>query len=227
LMNNAGVAAIPQREITKDGFERTFQSNHLGHFVLTAGLFPMMNHEKCRIINVSSIAHLLLSGLNLENLNFEVGYEGWPAYAQTKLENILFTQELQRRAEAAGFPGVTAVVLHPGVVGTDIWRNTPIGLNQKDSASMSMPSRMFYSTTRTTEQGANTQVWLAAGEGDDADVKGQYFDEDQKVAKLKEYAKDEEKAKGLWELSDQFSGVKFRMKKLPVEGTPIEFADHL
>jgi NAD(P)-dependent dehydrogenase (short-subunit alcohol dehydrogenase family) len=221
LMNNAGVAAIPHRATTKDGFERTFQSNHLGHFVLTAGVFPMMNHEKCRIINVSSIAHLSLvspetriSGLSLENLNYEVGYEGWAAYGQTKLENILFTQELQRRAEAAGFPGVTAVVLHPGLVGTDIWRNTPIGLNKKNSSGMSIPSRMFYSAVRTTEQGANTQVWLAAGEGDDAEVKGQYFDEDQKVAKLKEYAKDEEKAKGLWELSDQFAGVKFRMKKL-------------
>jgi NAD(P)-dependent dehydrogenase (short-subunit alcohol dehydrogenase family) len=220
-MNNAGVAAIPQRETTKDGFEKTFQSNHLGHFVLTAGLFPMMNHEKCRVINVSSIAYLMLvspetrkSGLNLENLNYEAGYEGWPAYGQTKLENILFTQELQRRAEAADFPGVMAVVLHPGVVGTDIWRNSPIGLNQKDSSSMSIPSRIFYSSTKTTEQGANTQVWLAAGEGDDGDVKGQFFDEDQKVAKLIEYATDEEKAKGLWELSEQFSGVKFRMKKV-------------
>lgn len=72
LMNNAGVMAIPDRQLTKDGYERTFQSNHLGHFVLTAGLFPYLSREKATVINVSSEAfNFAPNGLELDNLNGE------------------------------------------------------------------------------------------------------------------------------------------------------------
>jgi len=112
LMNNAGVMAIPNLELTKDGYERTFQSNHLGHFALTAKLFPYLE-ENARVINVSSLAYSIASaGLDLNNLNGEKGYGPWTSYGQSKLENILFTQELQRRADAAGIP-ISATTLHP------------------------------------------------------------------------------------------------------------------
>merc|ERR1711920_774060 len=97
LMNNAGVMAIPDYQRSKDGYEKTFQSNHLGHFALTAVLMPLLNinapDKKARIINVSSAAYLIaFDGLDLDNLNSEKGYQPWKAYGQSKLENILFTK---------------------------------------------------------------------------------------------------------------------------------------
>jgi NAD(P)-dependent dehydrogenase (short-subunit alcohol dehydrogenase family) len=223
LMNNAGVLDIPEREITKDGFERTFQSNHLGPFMLTAELFPYLNREGARVINISSVAHNLAKlvksgkqGLDMENLNGELEYAGWPSYARTKLENILFTQELQNRADTAGLDWFTTVSLHPGVVGTDIWRNSYVGTNEKKSDSRSLQaiaSTLFYSSTLTTDIGANTQIWLAAlGEDKTTIVKGQYFDENQSPKKLAKFAEDKQKARQLWEISEQLSGVTFKLE---------------
>ena len=123
LVCNAGVMAIPDRQLTVDGYERTFQSNHLGHFVLTAALFPYLSRDGAKVINVASTAHSFASsGLDMDNLNGETSYSAWPAYGASKLANIFFTQELQRKATAAGLDWFTTVCLHPGVVGTDLWR---------------------------------------------------------------------------------------------------------
>ena len=122
LMNNAGVMAIPERELTKDGYERTFQSNHLGHFLLTSLLMPKLANN-AMVINVSSEAHKFASkGLELDNLNGQESYGPWSSYGQSKLANILFTKELQERANEAGRK-LTAVSLHPGAVQTDLARN--------------------------------------------------------------------------------------------------------
>lgn len=219
LINNAGVAAIPNRELTKFGFERTFQSNHLGPFLLTAELFPYLNRNGSRIVNVSSNAHTFLSrGLDMGNLNGEREYSGWPIYAQTKLENILFTQELQRRADAAGLGGwFSTVSLHPGVVGTDIWRNSYIAADQskfgKDPLQV-IASRAFYGSVLSTEEGANTQVWLAAfGEDEGMVVKGKYFDENRHLFKLNKFAVDEKLAQLLWERSEELTGTKFQLTR--------------
>ncbi|KAL7554628.1 hypothetical protein ACHAWF_018130 [Thalassiosira exigua] len=116
LINNAGVMALPDRELTVDGYERTFQSNHLGHFVLTAGLFPYFSRQGTKVINVSSSAsNVAAPGLDLNNLNGEESYGAWSAYGISKLANILFTNELQRKADAAGLDWLTTVSLHPGV----------------------------------------------------------------------------------------------------------------
>ncbi len=122
LMNNAGVMAIPERQLTKDGYERTFQSNHLGHFLLTSQLMPRLADD-ATVINVSSEAHKFASkGLELDNLNGEKSYGPWSSYGQSKLANILFSKELQQRADQAGRK-LTAVSLHPGAVQTDLARN--------------------------------------------------------------------------------------------------------
>ena len=122
LMNNAGVMAVPSLQITKDGFEKTFQSNHLGHFALTGALLPLLNPQGSRVVNVSSMAYLIASkGLDMTNLNGEVEYKPWDAYGRSKLENVLFTKELQARARNAG-KKITAVALHPGAVRTDLPR---------------------------------------------------------------------------------------------------------
>jgi NAD(P)-dependent dehydrogenase (short-subunit alcohol dehydrogenase family) len=231
LMNNAGVAAIPTRQVTKDGFERTFQSNHLGPFLLTALLFPLLHRAggDVRVINVSSYAHQLATlhsnsskqrsqqpGLDLDNLNGELSpYEPWPTYGRSKLENILFTQELQHRAETAGLDDwLTVVSLHPGVVGTDIWRYTFVSTKQNmsgnsDPSSLQrLASNLFYKSALTIEQGANTQVWLASAAKQEIQ-KGQYYDENRKVKALAPFAHDVNKARVLWEKSEQMVGMKF------------------
>ena len=237
LMNNAGVAAIPQREITKDGFERTFQTNHLAPFVLTSLLFPYLRRDGdgCRVINVSSYAHEFATiansnkrGLDLDNLNGEIDYSGlgWPAYCRSKLENILFTNELQRRADAAGLDWLTAVSLHPGRVATDIWRTTYFGTDQrggngkgdgdnaKSGGIQSIVSDLFYDSILTVEEGANTQVMLAAWEeSGGSPVKGQYYDYNMRIKKkMNAFAKDEDAARRLWEKSEQLAGIKFQVE---------------
>ena len=224
LMNNAGVAAIPQREFTPDGFERTFQSNHLGPFVLTQALFPYLNRKSgdARIINVSSFANNFAKtgtefGLNLGNLNGELEYtsDGWGAYCNTKLENILFTQELQRRADEGGLDWLSVQSLHPGVVGTDIWRNTYVGTkngnNNKSSLSpKNLASKVFYGSTLTIQEGANTQVYLAAIQK--AAKRGAFYDEKGTVGILQGFARDETKAKELWKISEELTGTAFAVR---------------
>jgi len=236
LINNAGVTGIPERELTRDGFERTFQTNHLGPFVLTALLFPYLNREGSRIVNVSSHAHVFATlgkgstkfGLDVDNLNSEVEYygAGWPAYCQSKLENILFTQELQRRADDAGLDWLTVVTLHPGRVSTDIWRSTYFGLDRrgqrqsvaqekisgKGGSLQSIVSDVFYSSNLPVEEGANTQVMLAAsGEPKGTLVKGQYFDKNMRLKELSDFARDETMARYLWDKSEELAGIKFEV----------------
>lgn len=105
LLNNAGIMALPKMELTVDGYEKQIQSNHLGHFTLTA-LLSSKFATNARIINVSSSAHQfapkgMLSGDALWKPD-SFDYSGWPVYGQSKLANILFTKELQRRCTAAG-----------------------------------------------------------------------------------------------------------------------------
>ena len=101
LLNNAGVMAIPDQRLTKDGFEKTFQTNHLGHFALTSTLLPQLS-KNARIINVSSLGYQFAGkGLDLDNLNGEKEYGPWSSYGESKLENILFTNELQKKAQSS------------------------------------------------------------------------------------------------------------------------------
>ncbi|KAL7500556.1 hypothetical protein ACHAWT_008377 [Skeletonema menzelii] len=204
LMNNAG-AINKDLELSKDGIERTFQSNHLGPFLLTSSLFPYLNHNGARVINVSSRAHEAFPkvhktgkpGLDMDNLNSEISYaaDGWEAYGQTKLENILFTEELQRRANAAGLDWLTTVSLHPGVVGTDIWRSTPVA--KGNSGIQALASMLFYNNVLTTEEGANTQIMLASERNI---VKGKYYDENGLLKELAPFAQDSSKARKLWDV---------------------------
>jgi NAD(P)-dependent dehydrogenase (short-subunit alcohol dehydrogenase family) len=119
LVNNAGVMAVPERR-TKDGFELQIGTNHLGHFALTNLLLPRV---KDRVVTVSSGAHRA-GKIDLEDLNWERRrYRRWPAYGQSKLANLLFTAELQRRLAAAGSE-VRAVAAHPGYAATNLQNRT-------------------------------------------------------------------------------------------------------
>lgn len=216
VLNNAGVMAVPDRQLTADGYERTFQSNHLGHFVLTAKLFPLLK-DNARVINVSSLGYNFAGGrLNLENLNSEQSYGPWKSYGYSKLENILFTQELQRRSDAAG-KSLTAVSLHPGAVNTDLARNM-IGEEKWEQKKTVGPTnawetfldKAISSALLTIDEGAATQVYLASTTGANL-IKGAFYN-NLKAEKLPAFAKNEIDAKQLWEESEKLSGVKFEIQ---------------
>ena len=118
LLNNAGVMAIPRRE-TADGFEMQLGTNHLGHFALTGLLLPqLLATPGARVVNVSSTAHR--SGqIRFDDLQSQRSYGKWRAYGQSKLANLLFTYELQRRLETAA-AGVSALASHPGYAATNL-----------------------------------------------------------------------------------------------------------
>lgn len=120
LINNAGVMEVP-RERTVDGFELTFATNHLGHFALTGlVLHRLLAAPDARIVTMSSVAHLG-GAMYFDDLQGERGYQPERAYAQSKLANLLFTFELDRRLRAAG-TRASALGAHPGVVYTDLFR---------------------------------------------------------------------------------------------------------
>eukprot|EP00980_Cylindrotheca_fusiformis_P016292 scaffold4841_cov132-Cylindrotheca_fusiformis.AAC.5 len=215
LINNAGVMAIPERQLTKDGYERTFQSNHLGHFVLTAELFPYLSRNGAKVINVSSEGfNFAAPGLELDNLNGEKKYGAWSSYGLSKLANILFTQELQRRADEAGQTWLTTVALHPGAVSTDLGRNI-VGEEKWNELKTKGPSGLEALAlnaasifTKTVPEGASTQVFLASG-GDGTLKKGAFYEDLKEKKSLPSFAKDEAKAKALWEESEILGGIKF------------------
>jgi NAD(P)-dependent dehydrogenase (short-subunit alcohol dehydrogenase family) len=124
LINNAGVMAIPKRQLTADGFERQFGTNHLGHFALTGLLLPaVLAAEGARVVTVSSIAHRG-SRIRFDNLMGDRGYKPWAAYRQSKLANLLFAFELERKLRAARAP-VMSVVVHPGISNTNLFKAGP------------------------------------------------------------------------------------------------------
>ena len=121
LINNAGVMALPKREVSKDGFERQFATNVLGPFLLTGLLLPaILRAPAPRLVTVSSYAHTIGGPVPVEDLNSERSYRPVHVYAKTKLENILFTRELQRRAGSR----LLAAACHPGASHTNLGAKT-------------------------------------------------------------------------------------------------------
>lgn len=118
LINNAGVMAIPRR-LTADGFEMQLGTNHFGHFALTGLLLErLLATDAARVVNVSSMAHGM-GRMNFDDLHGEKHYAKWAAYGQSKLANLHFTFDLQRRLEAAG-AGLIALACHPGYAATNL-----------------------------------------------------------------------------------------------------------
>jgi NAD(P)-dependent dehydrogenase (short-subunit alcohol dehydrogenase family) len=119
LINNAGIMAVPYA-LTADGFESQIGTNHLGHFALTNLLLPKLTE---RVVTVSSFAHFI-GRISLGDLNWKARpYLTWPAYGQSKLANLLFTSELQRRLRMSGSP-VRALAAHPGYSATELQSHT-------------------------------------------------------------------------------------------------------
>jgi len=125
LINNAGVMAVPTRRLSADGFELTFAVNHLGHFALTGLVLDrLLATPGSRVVTVSSIGHRMGPGtMQFDDLQFSQNYDPWHTYWQSKLANLLFTYELERRLTAASAEPI-ALAAHPGNARTDLWRHT-------------------------------------------------------------------------------------------------------
>jgi len=193
LINNAGIMACPKMK-TKDGFEMQFGTNHVGHFLLTNLLMPLLKKAApgARIVNVSSMAHMR-GRMNWDDINYDNGpYDRFTAYAQSKLANILFTKELARKGEGSG---VNAYVLHPGVIHTDLGRHL-----QDMGSVMKVVWSCFTPFIKTPESGANTTIFCAVDESV-ADHNGRYYS-DCKEARPASQAENMDDAKKLWELTE-------------------------
>jgi NAD(P)-dependent dehydrogenase (short-subunit alcohol dehydrogenase family) len=185
LVNNAGVF-MNERELTEDGLEMTFHVNHLAPFLLTNLLLKgPLTGPGARIVNVSSIAHSR-GRMRFEDLQLARGFQGYAAYAQSKLANILFTFELAERLPAGQ---LTANCLHPGVVSTKLLVEG-FGMHGSD----------------TVEEGAETSVFLATSP-DVEGVTGRYFARQREVSPAPQ-ALDVAARKQLWEISEKLSGLR-------------------
>ena len=190
LVNNAGVAG--RRGLTRDGFELTFGINHVGHFALTTALLDRLaDSAPARVVTVSSDAHYNAPGIDFEAVRQRTRHlTGMPEYAVSKLANVLFSQELARRAAGRG---VTSYALHPGMVASDIWRRVPWPVRPL------LTRRML-----TTEQGASTPVYCATAP-ELAGVTGRFY-VDSREADPSRVATPE-LAGALWERSEGWAAV--------------------
>jgi NAD(P)-dependent dehydrogenase (short-subunit alcohol dehydrogenase family) len=193
LVNNAG-ALLMDRQVTKDGYEATFATNHLGYFLLTELLLDAVKKAPAgRIVNVASEAHHR-GTIDFDDLMSEKGYAGWRAYGASKLANILFTSELARRLEGTG---VTVNSLHPGVIASGF------ALNNKGVVGTVW--KLMSPFLMSSENGAKTTVFLAT-DASVATVSGKYFSKSKLKTPSRE-ARDVSVAKRLWEISEKLVRV--------------------
>ncbi|XP_020107170.1 short-chain dehydrogenase TIC 32, chloroplastic-like isoform X2 [Ananas comosus] len=202
LINNAGIMACPF-QLSKDGIELQFATNHLGHYLLTSLLLDKLKTTaketgiQGRIINVSSTAHRSSDGsfFDLEKLNDQSRYKPFGAYAHSKLANILHANELSRRLQEEG-SDVTANSLHPGVIVTNIGRYLT-----SNAVVFTLLATLVKPFVKSIPQGAATTCYLAL-HPNLKDVSGKYFancNETTPSAK----ARDGELGKRLWEFSEE------------------------
>ncbi|MFI5708685.1 oxidoreductase [Kribbella sp. NPDC051620] len=152
LVNNAGVMAPPYRQ-TAEGFELQLGTNHLGHFALTARLLPLLLQAKApRVVTVSSFMHKTATTIRQADFRAENGYAKWDAYSRSKLANLLFMSELDRRARAAG-SNLVSVGSHPGYARTHLQSSGP------QLGGISLEARLLAIGTNLVAQSAAAGAW--------------------------------------------------------------------
>lgn len=223
LINCAGVMAIPEERDSR-GYEMQFSTNHLGHFQLTARLFPALKRANgARIVSLSSGGHAL-GGINFEDINYlKRKYDKWEAYGQSKTANALFALELDKRGKSHG---IRAFSVHPGSIVTNLSRF----LSDEEMESMGAIDEEgrrayteFTEDRKTIEEGAATIVWCAVSK--DLNGKGGVYCQNVDIAPLVDiessddvnprgvypWAVDEEASEKLWTLSENLTGVNFKI----------------
>ncbi|MGH3967431.1 MAG: SDR family NAD(P)-dependent oxidoreductase, partial [Mycobacterium sp.] len=207
LINNAGVMWTP-KQVTADGFELQFGTNHLGHFALTGLVLDrLLGVRDSRVVTVSSLGHRIRAAIHFDDLQWEHNYDRVGAYGQSKLANLLFTYELQRRLAARPDAQTTAVAAHPGGSNTELTRNLPAIF--RPVATMLGPV-LFQSPA----MGALPTLRAAT---DPAVQGGQYFGPDgffeqrghPKLVKSSAQSHDEKLQRRLWAVSEELTGVSF------------------
>jgi NAD(P)-dependent dehydrogenase (short-subunit alcohol dehydrogenase family) len=206
LINNAGVMAAPRRH-TVDGFELHLGTNHLGHFALTNLLLPLMEgREDARVVTLSSNAHKTVRGITFDNLNGDRRYFRWNAYGQSKLANLLFALELDRRLRTQGST-IKSLAAHPGYAATNL-----------QSAAAPLVDRLVMKVGKAVvaqndEMGALPVLYAAT----EPDLEGgSYAGPDgigehrghPKLVQPNRPAKNEETARRLWDVSADLTGVR-------------------
>jgi NAD(P)-dependent dehydrogenase (short-subunit alcohol dehydrogenase family) len=208
LINNAGVMRPPSRLETDDGFELQMGTNYLGHFALTARLMPLLRKGRApRVVTLSSIA-ARRGAIDFDDLNAKRRYDPMPVYSQSKLACLIFSLELQRRSETAGW-GVTSIAAHPGLSRTDLLHNAP-GRTSPIGILRSLLWFMF----QPAAQGALPTLFAATSSAARA---GGYYGPDRMIetrghpamALVPPAALDLEAAERLWEVSEALTGVRF------------------
>ncbi|HEX4692841.1 MAG TPA: oxidoreductase [Solirubrobacteraceae bacterium] len=202
VINNAGIMAIPEQR-TRDGFEMQIGTNHLGHFALTILLLP---HVTDRVVTLSSGAHRI-GNLDVDDLNWERrSYKRWGAYGQSKLSNLLFTLELQRRLTEAG-SNLRAVAAHPGYAATNLQSRTQ---NTVQNTVMAIANKVI---AQSDEMGALPTLYAAT-----QDIPGGSYVGPDGLGEQRGHptlvgrsgaASDQESARRLWERSEELTGVRF------------------
>lgn len=209
LMNNAGIMALPNFEKSVDGVEMQFATNHLGPFYLTKLLLPIIEETakkngSARIVNVSSWGHFMpqRNGVDLPNINNPKTYSPFPTYGSTKLANILFTRELQKRLDMRGLTNIYVNAVHPGVVASDL---------MKKSAYISSLEFILKHFLLTPDSGALTQLYVAAHPHIvERGLKAQFFVPVARLFTPSEYARDPVLAEQLFQWSeDVISSLQF------------------
>ena len=201
LINNAGVMAIPYRH-TADGFEMQLGTNHLGHFLLTGLLYArLQDTPNSRMVTVSSYAHYM-GRINFQDLQSEGSYQKWLAYGQSKLANLLFAKELQRRsAEAGGNP--ISIAVHPGYAATNLqrssWFFSRVNNIVAQSAAMGALPTLYAASSPEIHGGEYV--------GPDGFLAQRGYPH---LARTSKAAQDQATARRLWDVSEELTGVKFK-----------------
>jgi NAD(P)-dependent dehydrogenase (short-subunit alcohol dehydrogenase family) len=209
LVNNAGVMALPERQVTADGFEMQFGTNYLGHYALTARLLKLLRRgDKPRVVNLSSLAHRP-GAIDFGNLQGARSYNPWKAYCQSKLAMLMFALELQRRSDLAGW-GLMSNAAHPGYARTDLIPNGPGAggllwqvskalqpLISQSAAEGALPTLFAATSPEAKPGGYYGPNWFY-------ELKGP-----PEPAKIVPQAKDAVAAARLWDVSAALTGVSF------------------
>jgi len=214
LVNNAGIMVPPRYSTTADGFELQIGTNHIGHFAWTAALWPVLRDSAARVVSVASLAHTAVGSIDLTSLTPEGSpqpYRRWQSYGQSKLANLLFALELDRRAKAAGID-VVSVGAHPGYAATNITKTGPA------SSGLSLPGMGMHQVSRIIAQSAAAGAMpLLMAATDPGLSGGEYVGPSgirglrgkPKIVTPSRVARDEELARDLWSATEAAIGAPF------------------